>query len=379
MNLTPITTYNFYSNLFENNNIPEKCGGLLYNGTKIGSVSLTESKEKISALSLFPDYLQLDVEKNHQLQCVHQKFGYAINLEGFKSIDDFINSTKTNFKKVILRSVRRLESSFNMSYKMFYGNIEKENYTNLMALLQSMIENRFEQRNGRNKVLANWDYYLQLAYHNILNKTASLFVMYNNDKPIEISLNFHVGNIMYSAISSYDLNYSKFSLGNIEIYKQLEWCIENNIVFFDMGYGEFEHKIRWSNYQYEFKTCLVSPKNNLISAIAAFYYKYIYASINYLLKHNLNDKFYDFIDVFSKSNKKNNLSAYQIVKSEEKPNNLKPIDIDDANNAFLKKPFFDFLYSYQEHINDVKIYKNVADPKSYYIIGKKKNNLLSFK
>src|SRR5690606_41905928 len=59
------------------------------------------------------------------------------------------------------------------------------------------------------------------------SKRASFFVIYDGDHPIEISLNYHLNDVLFSSISSFDIDYAKFGLGHIEIHKQLEWCLEH--------------------------------------------------------------------------------------------------------------------------------------------------------
>ncbi|WNH12218.1 GNAT family N-acetyltransferase [Thalassobellus suaedae] len=377
MNFSIIKTRDFYSDLFEKKGVLQKYTSIKYKETLLSNNLTIPSKKRINIVELFPNYLTPKTDPNYNVIPVYQKSGYAINLSEFNTIDDFLKSTKTSFKKVTLRSVKRLESCFNISYKMFYGKIEESYYFELMEALYIMIQKRFTQRNGRNKVLENWDYYLQFAYQSIIDKKASLFVILNNNEPIEISLNFHCDNIMYSAISSFNLDYSKFSLGNIEIYKQLEWCLINNIVLFDMGYGDFEYKIRWSNYKYDFETHIISLKNSLLSHLIATYFKYKYSLINYLIKKNIKDKLYVYFDIFKKEEKKQSNIEYELIKIELLPTSLSPCDYNKKEFTFLKKPIFDFLYSFQENINDISIFKKEDTSNSYIIIGKKNTSILN--
>lgn len=377
MNFSIIKTRDFYSDLFEKKGVLQKYTSIKYKETLLSNNLTISSKKRINIVELFPNYLTPKTDPNYSVIPVYQKSGYAINLYEFNTIDDFLKSTKTSFKKVTLRSVKRLESCFNISYKMFYGKIEESYYFELMEALYIMIQKRFTQRNGRNKVLENWDYYLQFAYQSIIDKKASLFVILNNNEPIEISLNFHCDNIMYSAISSFNLDYSKFSLGNIEIYKQLEWCMINNIVLFDMGYGDFEYKIRWSNYKYDFETHIISLKNSLLSHLIATYFKHKYSLINYLIKKNIKDKLYVYFDIFKKEEKKQINIEYELIKTELLPTSIRPCDYNKKEFTFLKKPIFDFLYSFQENINDISIFKNEDTQNSYIIIGKKNTSILN--
>ena len=291
MGLKFIQKENFYSDLFEKNSISNKITSIhtcFNNALVYKSTKKLSNNTKSVVFNLVPSYLHIDIDNQLIRQKVFHKHGYAISLNGIASVDSYIKSNcSTNLKKNVIRCLNRLESCFNIKYNMFYGNIQKEDYDLLMQCLYEMIMKRFQQRTGRNTVLKNWQDYTYKTYNLINNKQASLFVIYNENEPIEISLNFHFNNILYSSISSYALDYSKFSLGNIEIYKQLEWCLSNNIMLFDMGYGDLDYKKSWCNLTYNFESHVITSNSYPISKMYAYFLKLKYRLINFLIEKNL--------------------------------------------------------------------------------------------
>ena len=193
-----------------------------------------------------------------------QQLGYAISLGKDMNPDQYVKQQFGSNAKTIRRYVNRLEACFNVSYKMFYGEIEYNTYMFIMTSLRSMLVKRFAQRNTTNSELQIWDEVVNDSYAQILEKKASLFVIYNESTPIEISLNYHFYKILFISTSSYDIDYAKFGLGHVEIYKQIEWCLANGVQIFEMGDGELDYKRRWSNAIYNFEHHVIYPKNSLV-------------------------------------------------------------------------------------------------------------------
>tara|TARA_R110002049_G_scaffold116271_2_gene268718 strand:- start:4109 stop:5263 length:1155 start_codon:yes stop_codon:yes gene_type:complete len=377
MSIKLLTKKNFYSDLFERNYISNLFDeiSLQDNGSNVSEFlnKYAEGKSFLYSYTLVPNYLNVYIQKGVTFKKATQKQGFGVNLKGINTVDAYIKSQgSTNFKKVLFRSVNRLESSFNISYKMYFGYMERAHYQITMDALEQMISNRFQQRQGRNKDLDNWQKHCSQTLALINGKKASLFVIYNNEKPIEISLNYHLDHIMYSAISSFDLDYAKFSLGNIEIYKQLEWCLLNNMTFFDMGYGAFHYKKRWANTIYDFENYFISKRFGVLVFCAAFMAKYKFKTLNYLIDKHINDLFYDLIGYFKKPKKELAPLEYSFTPLQTLPTYPKTlIDISTGNFSFIRKAVYDYLYTSTEHMDDIKIFEPLNVPNLYLIEGKK--------
>ncbi len=344
-------------------------------------VILDENHDQLTrgvySISLVPDYFQLALKTNdYSIKRIPQSnLGYAVDLIGESDIEAYLKKQfNTSKLKVIHRNIRRLEGCFKISYNLYYGNITYEKYLFLMEKLQVMIEQRFLHKSTVNKDLPQWTSLLENTYSQIIEKKASLFVISNELEPIEISLNYHHNNILFSSVSSFDTNYSKFGLGHVEIYQQLKWCLKNNYSYFEMGVGDMDYKRWWSNHIYIFSHYILYKKDSLATLLGHF--EIIKIQLKEALKSmRVNDLIYGVMDLFKSNNKNKTTPISYGLKDiiEDEIGNgikLKESDISDPQNYTLKKVLFDFLYLSQETLEDVKIYE-IDEYKTYIFKGKR--------
>ncbi|MFK7780106.1 MAG: GNAT family N-acetyltransferase [Candidatus Gracilibacteria bacterium] len=369
----------FYISLTEKNNVLSAYEALEYKLNK--SCFYKSRKENIShenliSIRLFPSYLSpsfkhtnaLTVKKIPQSKII----GYAINIERKQDIETFLKAEfSKRFRNNIKRFVNRFEHCFNANYKMIYGTISKDEYSFLMTSLHDMLITRFDQRNEKNDILENWDYYLESTFSLINSKKASLFVIYHDSKPVHICINHHFNNILFVSIPSYDINFAKFALGNVSIYKLLEWSLDNNYIMLDMAYGELEYKRRWSNHIYSFEHHIIYQTNALSSRFKASLEVSLIKFKNFLKSKN--------IDVLIKNMKK----AFKRTKETSnhivnfKIEDITPIDtkslnlINNENNIYniIKKPIYDFIYKQKTHLSSVSIFE-IKPQEEYVLVDK---------
>ncbi|WP_298537832.1 GNAT family N-acetyltransferase [uncultured Algibacter sp.] len=373
MKLNFIKTKDFYKELFEKSNIPDGYIAISHKNEKETSIGLSELKKKVFKIYSYqyaPSYLNFELDSSLFIRKIFLKQGYAANLQEVNSIDDYLkNHCKTNFRGNARRSVKKIEACLDIDYKMYFGELSENLYYSLMDDFQRMLIKRFEQRNDRNLVLENWEYYLRNTRDLIINKKASLFVVYNKDKAIAFSLNFHFKSVFYFAIPTFDIDYYKFAPGNVVIYKNLEWCISNGYSFFDMGYGGFENKINWCNTTYNFDHHVLYKKNSLIVNIYSTFLRYKYYLINFILSKNLNN----LLKANKKKKKKSFQMPYLFTKIDDSlflnKDDLMAIDLKKDFRPFLKRPLYDFLYLNNEYIKDVLVYEVINETSVYIIKG----------
>ena len=207
-----------------------------------------------------------------------------------KTIDQFLEKQfKSKKRSIIRRYINRLEKCLTIRYKIYWGDIEELTYELLMATLQKMISKRFDEKGEHHQEMKRWDELKQRTFSQIKKKQASLFVIYDDGLPIEISLNYHLGEVLFSSISSYDMDYSKFGLGHVEIYKQLEWCLQNGYHTFEMGVGGMDYKARWSNYIYQFEHVVLHQDTTLTSRLFGNYEYHRIRLKEYLKSKKINE------------------------------------------------------------------------------------------
>ena len=238
---------------------------------------LIDDHNDISVVEFIPPFIDLDLEtKQLPLSSFKYKYfkGFMCELNNTDNLQDYMNVQlgKKGVKKILSR-LKRLETCFDITYKTFIGDIDESECLSLMQNLGFMIEKRFKQRGDTNNFLNNWDFYRTSAYKMINDNKACLFVIYNNNKPIVISLNYLYQNIFESAISSYEIDYAKYGLGNIIVMKKLEWCFNNNYCVFNMRFGDYPYKRMWCNTVFDYESHVIYNRKSLLQTLKAIFIK----------------------------------------------------------------------------------------------------------
>lgn len=385
---------NFFMDFFVEQRIPEIYAKILfwnetlYTRANSGSQHQKSQDQKAYSVSLIPEYLDLEVlnSKTHSLKTKPQtNLGYAIKLTKEFEIESYLKKQlKSNFRNVKKRQ-SRLETSYEIDYRFFYGAISEENYLYLMQCLYEMLVRRFDQRQDINEKLKEWKGLLTTTRDKICKKNASLFVIYDHEVPIDISLNYHVKSITFGAISSYDIDYSKFGLGAIEKIKIMEWCLENGYRLLDFGYGDLEYKRIWSNYIYKFNYQVIFNRNSVLSQISARL-----ELVKLQLKEFLKSK---KIDVLYKKirqklslrkggsvNKAKIIDYQKVVLSDSRAfTALESVDYELENILPLKSAVNDFIYATREKKSSVRMLRIKNEQNAFLIKGEKEVQKIIFK
>ena len=365
--------YPFYSNVFNTSNLQN-----FFNPNKNLSPEIGSTIHVVNYIS---PYFQLALNDSIiplKTFKFSQSIGFMANLHEFSNVDDYMKFKMSPKGRTKIRGyVRRLETCFDIRYKMYYGEITRANYEYLFKKLHSFIIHRFEERGDKHQALDHWDDLLKYTYFMILKKKASLFVIYNGDVPIDICLNNHHQNILDNAIRSYDINYSKFRLGYIDILKQLEWCFENGVTIFDLSYGDFEYKRKWCNEVYGFETQIVYNNTRLEYKAMAFGILQFYKLKEYLKKKNVHLMYHKAKRLLKSEHREDPISAeivFQAIELETspKPETISEIDFQMDEFRYLQRPIYDFQYLNSEHAKNIKLYKYKDHPDTFIISGKNK-------
>ncbi|MDO5980463.1 GNAT family N-acetyltransferase [Flavivirga spongiicola] len=379
---------NFYKDFSEKNRIPyfyenvyNKISLQDYFNKKKAKSSL--HKKGVIAINFIPPYFDLKFRKSdkiHGFFKVFTHYGFLADFKGYSSFSEYFKSqVKAKRRKSLKSQLRKLETCFNLSHKVYLGKIDKSHYAFLLEELRILIKRRFIQRGGVHPFLNNWSFYKESAYSMLIDKKACLFVIYDGEKPIAISLNYLHQNIFVGAIDSYDIDYSKFSPGNIMILKKIEWSLLNNYKIFNMGYGDLKYKREWCNTVYKYESHILFKKNSSLSKLVAYLVsRLILLKINFKQKNKpIQDHFLNFL----KKNKKilninhhvsymDYLDATNLITSK----NTVKLDINKDENAFLRKHVYNFQYSNSENSKDIDVFMVVNDIESDSYIIKGKTN-----
>ncbi len=315
------------------------------------------------------------------LKKIRQYKGYSANFQDFETFEDyFINKYKSSSRYKFRKGIKRLETCFDIEYKIIYGEISKEEYEFIFKHFKLILSKRFGSLGLDNSILSEWDYYHELVYNMILEKKALINVVYNNGTPIGLSIGFLADEIMYFAISTFNIDYIKFNLGHTVIIKLMEWCFENDIKTFDFSKGQYEYKDRWANHQYNYHCHILydssSIKAKIVANIMSSFFK---------LKQYLRDKKVNFLYSILKFKLKGISSKYKgsnyavsVLKDEKIDLEiLTEINLDHDDYSMLRKPLFSYLFSKAEKLKTMQIYKNNSVDGLYYAVGANNNLKIS--
>ncbi|MGY8915087.1 MAG: GNAT family N-acetyltransferase, partial [Flavobacteriales bacterium] len=233
-------------------------------------------KNKVLLIYDVPTFFDLEIatlNSSLQFKKSRQYPGYLIHLDNYTDIGHYMSSSFSKSSRYKLNKYKkRLEDSFDISYKMFLGDISKEEYDSVFEHFKILLEKRFLDKGITNNNLDpdEWDFYHEVAYPLILEKKASLFVIYEGNTPIGVTLCYFSENILFDAITVFDIDYEKFHLGSVTIMKLIEWSLENNIKIFDFSKGYFDYKKRWANKEYHFEYHIYHDSNSISAKIIAW-------------------------------------------------------------------------------------------------------------
>lgn len=331
-----------------------------------------EPEYGLSSYRLIPEYLKPTINPKLHLKIFRQfNKGYAIDLQKYVDVNTFVKHQFKGDSKNILKRVKRLTTCFNITYKVFREETSEKEYTFLMDHFYHMLMKRFEERNDKNENLDNWDDLHTNVFALIKVGKASLSVIYHNEKPIQITLAYHVQKILFSAIPAYDIDYSKFGLGNTAIYNQIDWCLQNDYKILDMGYGDLEYKRRWSNVIYNFEHHIVNSSHDFKIKIRAYVIYQIFKLKELLKEKGVKKELDKWKLYFKRKQAKIAITEQPFFQIEDfsevnlgKENTM--VDIDTKAYAFLRRPVYDFLYTSMEHISKIKVYE-LERNKSYVL------------
>lgn len=345
----------------------------------------TDFKSKCFLIYDVPEFFNVKTNsntKNLKLKKAKQYPGFLINLNKHENFNTYFKSTfsKSSVQK-FRRYNRRLEHCFSITYKMYYGEIDKKEYDFVFSYFNKLLTKRFDDKQTVNNNLnpEEWNFYYDVVYPLILEKKASLFVIYNDGIPITVRLNYFSEDIIFDAITVFDIDYSKFHIGKISIMKILEWAFDNNFNTFDFTKGYFDYKKKWGDLKYNFEYHIYYDSKSVITTLIANYLHSYFKLKQYLREKEINTRLHKAL-FFLKNNKSNNANIYNIKpinNSDIEAKDTKEVDIKSTENTFLRRIVFDYLYTSSENLKHVKLYKHINSPNSFILTGNKGSQIIT--
>ena len=362
----------FYNKLFNYINYEEVLSPNFESEDAIGNT--------IHEIKFIPSYFSLEtplLTGKYKFIKYNRVKNFRINLDGFSNAEHYLEDQMgSKSRSQLRRRINRLETCFNIKYTFYYGQITKQEYDCLFNALELLIERRFTQRGDAYSLKDKWDYIRESTFQLILDKKASFFVIYDENKPIDICLNYHFKNIVQHLIRSYDIDYSKYWVGQIDIYKQLDWCFLNNFKIFDFMWGELVYKTRWSNeisiFEHHFIFKNDNPLKSLFVKILINLYKISdHVKQKSIYKSLVKAKSNFTQNIKGKSEKKDSVIKLETISKMPLKDAITVININNEYYKFLRKTVYDFQYINFENTANIKVFKINSATNSYIIQGTK--------
>lgn len=338
-----------------------------------------------------PDYFETTIEDFGYLKQLTAPLyqGFLIDLSSFKNLEDYLdNHLGKPRKSQLKRYKKRLDSCIQPMYKMYFGAIEKETYHSIFKTLKEITKRRFDEKEEWNFELPFLEHYEAMMYTMIQNKKASIAVIYDKEKPINITLNFMDNDIIFHWNSCYDIDYGMFNLGHVNMINHLDWAFKNGYKLFDMSRGDFFHKRKYINKSYLYTQQIIYNSKSIsavLKAQATISLLHLrFHMIKWLKKTNAHILYGRYVRLkFRKSplGKEKRLQKQVELKTQNVqipiPGNLKRIDLNKTDHAFLIKPRNEFLYRTKECVNHLDLFVESNDAKTYYMKGLKNSQKIT--
>ncbi|HDZ14234.1 MAG TPA: GNAT family N-acetyltransferase, partial [Pricia sp.] len=265
-------------------------------------------------------------------------------------------------------------------YVMYKGAMSRDSYDEIFESFRQLLEKRFHDKQITNNNLdpKEWKFYHEVTYPMLLEGKASLFVIYDGKKPIGVTLNFFSENILFDAITVFDIDYAKFHLGSITIMALLEWCLENNLKTFDFSKGFYDYKTRWATTTYDFEYHIYYDTKSILARSIALSLKKFFELKQQLRQKDINEKVHRLTYRFKNRNakpKESKTYVFTEITDDIAVDDLRSLSLEKPENRDLKLMVFEYLYLNDDQYRDIIAYAVPNTTDNFYIIGKTKKTL----
>lgn len=338
-------------------------------------------KGKVCLVYDVPEYFKTaDIDDSKtSLRCKKnfQYKGFALDLNDFPSQEEYIASRISSKNRRGYRSrLKRLEECFDIKYHFLYGAMDEGVFDTVFRQFHELLSKRFSEKevNYHHLQSKKWKFYTELVNTMIIEKKASIFVIYNGKKPIGITLSFHSDDIAFVTITVFDPDYYKFNVGKTLLVKLLDWCYDKNVKIMDLSKGEFDFKYEWCNLVYDFEYHIIYDSTSLMARAMASLLDAYFNLKTYLRKKKVNDWYRkQLFKLKSRSTDTVDFTklCIEYVDCFKVDESCQELNMTKDTNEHFKKFLYSFLFLNPEPEHNVKVYKS-KNENVYFIKGKEK-------
>jgi hypothetical protein len=332
-----------------------------------------------------PDYFQVglkELPKSIGFKKIKQYPGFRIDFKDVESLDGYLGARFGKSSRYKLRrAVKKLESCFEISYRMYFGEMTRQEYDFVFEEFYRLLEIRSHEKgikNNRNLKTKHW--YYEQVYPMILEKKASFYVIFDRGIPIDICLNFHLDNVLFQFIRTYDICYSKFNTGYINLMNQITWCLENGVASISFSKGDFYWKRRWCNSVYNYNYHVFYKRNSLRAALTTHAFLFMLGLRQWLREKGIINRYHQFRDTYLI--KPSGLSAAGKIEGiydpEEGQEAGAEIDYRLPEFTVLRRAIYEYLFESEDTEKHLNVFRLKKTPQHYWVKGMKSDKIFKF-
>lgn len=326
-----------------------------------------------------PDYMKIafagNKVKNFE-RTVALYEGSYINLGLYTDLNDFLKQKLSSKRISKLRAYKRnLERVFSIEYAYYYGvELSDRTYSMLMDSLKTMISSRFEEKKMEHTALEDWENFKKHGQGLIASKRAAMIVIYNEGRPIHISFNYVWEKLVFGYVRGFDLDYSKFYLGFIDIMIQIEWCFKNQFHIYDLLRGNLDYKMLFADGTYLYRVHFIVPALlHKPFSLLQWIRTALKFDVYYPLKRKLGVLYYGIPFLPKKTIDKNVFYLMEEPTEEEaeqvKKNQMKEVPINPEPRENFKRAAYHFLYNSKTPLQELQVYVIPERKDVYFLKG----------
>jgi hypothetical protein len=163
------------------------------------------------------------------------------------STDTFYKELDKKLRKNLRRCLRNLKRDYHKIELKSYN--EFDSLKNAMNTFFELHQKRWQSKQmpGVFNTQTIRNFYIDVAKNFADNGWLALYFLSINDEPIAAQYGFEYKQVLYYALSGFNPDYSKYSIGNLLTLKIIEKCIHRKLKEFDFMKGGEPYKFGWTN------------------------------------------------------------------------------------------------------------------------------------
>ena len=329
---------------------------------------------KVFIIYDFPNYFTPQVlPERLGIQVAKQHIGYYTNLKTYENFEAYF---KANFKGKTRNRIRsfktKLEKFFDIEYRVVQKISESE-YDLIFSQFYQLLTKRFDEKQDFNVNLneKEWEFIKAVSFKLINDGDAILLLILDNKKPVGISLNYLMNNVLILGHTVFDTDYARFNIGKVQLLKTFEWCFANNIDKYDFSKGYFHYKSQWGDTPYFFEYHIYYDRFSPFSYAIAHSIGALYRFKNFLRNQGVNH-YINKIKYAVKGKQKQYKMHYNIknITSQQFEGQMHKLRLlDKSKSEIAKKISIECAYKYQIPDNLIRVFAVDTATHQFYVEG----------